>query len=250
MSRFPNPGYPIAPRLLRPILSIGLPLSFVRLGDRFPLLADLDETIWTYVDQSVADIRANLVITRTGRMRSVPFWRVTYFPKLTQGLQLGDIQVERSTYECLRGAFNGELPEGLPSLAQYTLDHAVSTIPGFGIRPLVDLLDAVQLHEADNSMADDAGDRLDLAQLQRIIQSPRTWSHYSGKYLPHLPKTVRLEELQLSARAYSCVDIRARAKRQVSPEQAAAGAAGLAAVRQSKILHGEGGSSGVEATLG
>jgi DNA-directed RNA polymerase alpha subunit len=205
LSRFPNPGYPIAPRLLRPILSIGLPLAFVRLGDRFPLLADLDETIWTYVDQSVADILANFVITRAGRMRSVPFWRVTYFPKLTQGLQLGEIQVERSTYECLRGAFKGELPEGLPSLAKYTLDHALSTIPGFGIKTLVDLLDAVHLHEADNSMADDEGDRLDLAQLQRIIQSPRTWCHYSGKYLPHLPKTVSLEELQLSARAHSCV---------------------------------------------
>lgn len=205
MSRFPYPGYPIAPRLLRPILSIGLPLAFARLVSHFSLLADLDETVWTYVDQSVADILGNLVITRAGRMRSAPFWRLTYFPKLAHGLQLGDVQIEQSTYECLSDAFKRGLPEGLPSLAQYTLDHALSEIPGFGIRPLVDLLTAVHFHAADDSTAGDAGDRLDLAQLQHIIQTPSAWRSHSGKYLPFLPKTVGLEELQLSARAHSCI---------------------------------------------
>jgi len=64
VSKFPYPGYPIAPRTLRPILSVGLPVSFARLTDAFPLLADLDERIWSYVDSSVAEQLGNLVVLR------------------------------------------------------------------------------------------------------------------------------------------------------------------------------------------
>jgi DNA-directed RNA polymerase alpha subunit len=187
---------------MRPILSIGLPRAFSRLVGRFDLLADLDETVWSYVDQGVADMLGNLVITRAGQMRSAPFWRLTYFPKLKQELQLDDIQIERTTYECLKR----RLPEGLSSLARYTLNFVTSEIPGFGIRPLVDLLTAVHFHTADNSMPGDAGDRLELIQLQRIIRTPNAWHSYSGKYLPFVPKTASLEELQLSVRAHNCID--------------------------------------------
>ena len=202
MSRFPHQGYPIAPRLLRPILSIGLPVSYARIAGEFPLLADLDESIWAYVDKSVADILGNLVITRADQMRSAPFWRLTYFPILMQGLQLADIQIEQPTYECLSSVFKRELPQGLVSLEQYTLDRAVSEIPGFGIRPLVDLLTALHFHTTDTPMVRDAGDRLSLDQLQHIIQNPSAWRSYSDKYLPFLPKTASLDELQLSVRAY------------------------------------------------
>ncbi len=205
MSRFPHPGYPIAPRLLRPILSIGLPVSYARLGGDFPLLADLDESIWSYVDRSVADLLGNLVITRAGQMRSAPFWRLTYFPRLTQDLQLDDIQIEQRTYECLSSLFKRELPEGLASLAEYTLDGAVSEIPGFGIRPLVDLLAALHFQMTDTPVVGEAVDRLNLPQLQRIIRKPSAWRSYSDKYLPFLPKTASLEELQLSVRAQNCI---------------------------------------------
>jgi hypothetical protein len=138
-------------------------------------------------------------------MRSAPFWRLTYFPKLTQGVQLADIQIERPTYESLSRVFGKELPEGLASLAQYTLNRAVSELPGFGIRPLVDLLTALHFHTTDTPIAGDAGDRLNLAQLQRIIRKPSAWHSYSDKYLPFLPKTASLEELQLSVRAQNCI---------------------------------------------
>ena len=205
MSRFPHQGYPIAPRLLRPILSIGLPSSYVRLEGDFPLLADLDESIWGYVDQTVADFLGNLVIARAGEMRSAPFWRLTYFPKLARGVQLADVQIERTTFECLSSAVARELPEGLASLEQYTLDRAVSEIPGFCIRPLVDLLSALHFHRTDTPMAKDAGDRLNLAQLQSIIREPNAWRSYSDRFLPFIPKTASLEELQLSARALNCI---------------------------------------------
>ena len=118
MPRFSYPGYPIAPRLLRPILSIGLPVSYSRLAHDFPLLADLDEGIWAYVDQSVADILGRLVIARTRQMCTSPFWRLTYFPKFPQALNLADIQIEQPTYECLRNAIKLKLPKGLASLEQ------------------------------------------------------------------------------------------------------------------------------------
>jgi hypothetical protein len=60
---FPYQGYPIAPRSLRPILSVGLPASFARLAHAFPLIADLDERIWAYVDQSAAERLGELVVS-------------------------------------------------------------------------------------------------------------------------------------------------------------------------------------------
>ncbi len=206
MSRFPYPGYPAAPPLLRPILSVGLPLSFARLADDFPLLADLDERIWAYVDRSAAERLGNLVIARAGQMRFARFWRITYFPKLTQGLQLDDIQIEQPTYECLSGVFKRDLPGGLASLAQYTLDHVISEIPGSGIRPLVDLLAAVHFHTVEASIADETGDRLTAADVRYMIRTPTAWRSLSHKYFPRLPKTAGLEDLQLSVRAHNCID--------------------------------------------
>jgi DNA-directed RNA polymerase alpha subunit len=172
---------------------------------RFSALADLDETVWGYVDQSVADILGNLVITRASQMRSAPFWRLTYFPELTEGRQLNEVLIEQPTYECLSDAFKGKFTGGLPSLAQYTLEHLLSNIPGFGIRPLVDILTVVHLDIKDNSVLGDASERLDLNQLRSIIRTPGSWRSYSAKYLPALPKTANLEELRLSVRAQNCV---------------------------------------------
>jgi hypothetical protein len=138
-------------------------------------------------------------------MRSAPFWRLTYFPKLTHSLQLAAIQIEGPTHECLSSAFKRELPGGLASLEQYTLDRAFSEIPGFGIRPLVDLLTALHFQTTDVPMARDAGDRLDLAQLQGIIRNPKAWRSFSRKYLPFLPKAASPEELQLSVRTQNCI---------------------------------------------
>ncbi len=146
------------------------------------------------------------VITRAGQMRSVPFWRLAHFPKLTQGLQLADIHIEEPTYECLSSVFKGEFLKGLASLEEYSLNRAVSEIPGFGIRPLVDLLTALHSYTTDTAMAGDAKDRLNLVQIQRIIQNPSTWRSYFEKYLPLLPKTASFEELQLSVRTQNCID--------------------------------------------
>jgi hypothetical protein len=203
---FPYYSYPIAPRLLRPVLSIGLPVSYARITGNFPLLADLDERIWAYVDRSIADTLGNLVITRTAQMRLASFWQITHFPKVTQGLQLSDIQVERETHEFLNSGFKSELNEGLASLEQFTLNRILSRAPGFGVRPLVDLLTAIHFHIIVPPIGEGAGCRLNLAQLQQIIQNPTTWRLHSDKYLPFLPKTASFEELQLSVRSQNVID--------------------------------------------
>jgi hypothetical protein len=110
-------------------------------------------------------------------MRSAPFWRLTFFPKLTQGLQLTDIQIEQPTYECLSSAFKRDLPKGLASLEQYTLSRAVSEIPGLGTRALVDLLTALHFHTTDIPVAEEAGDRLNLAQPEWFPMGLRVVGH-------------------------------------------------------------------------
>ena len=204
MSEFPHPGYPIAPQLLRPVLSVGLPASFARLTGTFPLLADLDERIWSYVDRAVAERLGNLVITRAYQMRTAAFWRMTYFPRLTSALRLDDIRIERFTYESLSSLFAREIPEGLAGLAKFTLDRLISEI--FGVKPLIDLLVAVHFHIEQSPMSRQAVARLTRDDIETIIRTPTAWLSHSHKYFPFLPKTVSLEDLQLSVRAHNCID--------------------------------------------
>ena len=205
MAKFPYPGYPIAPRSLRPILSIGLPASFDRLADAFPLLADLDERVWAYVDQSAAERLAYLVVSRAGQMRSAEFWRVTYFPQLTQRLQLEDIRLEQPTYEAMRSLCLREIPDGLAGLSHFSLGQLISEVPGFGVKPLVDLLAAVHFYIDDLPIRDQGTERLTRENVEAIIRTPSAWRTYSHKYFPILPITASQDDLGFSARADNCV---------------------------------------------
>src|ERR1039458_3658614 len=204
VSRFPYPGYPIAPQLLRPVLSVGLPASFARLTGTFPLLADLDERIWSYVDRTVAERLGNLVITRAYQMRTAAFWRMTYFPRLTSALRLDDIRIERFTYESLSSLFAREIPEGLTVLQKFTLERLIPEI--FGVKPLIDLLVAVHFHMEQSPVSDQHVARLTRGDIEAMIRTPTAWRSHSHKYFPFLPKTASLEELQLSVRAHNCID--------------------------------------------
>lgn len=205
MSKFPYPGYPIAPRPLRPILSVGLPVSFGRLADAFPLVADLDERVWSYVDWSVAEQLANLIVVRAGQMRSAPFWRLTYFPGLTQKLLLEDVQIEQPTYDSLRSLFLTEIPEGLAGLAHFTLDRLVSKVPGFGVKPLIDLLVAVHFYIDQSPISRPEGERLNRNDIEVMTRKPAAWRSYSQKYLPLIPQAASYEDLALSVRANNCI---------------------------------------------
>ena len=206
MPAFPHAGHPVAPPLLRPVLSVGLPVSLARLSVNFPLLADLDERIWAYVDRSVAGHLGQLVISRAGQMRSAPFWRKTYFPRLKAGLNPEEIQIEDFTYQCLGRMFKDNVLDCLPSLTKYTLDYLVSEIPGFGIKQLIDLLAGVHFQIVDATAATDPSDRLTIVDLRNIAKSPSSWPSYSDKRFPLLTTTASLEELQLSVRAHNTIE--------------------------------------------
>ena len=203
MSEFPHPGYPIAPHLLRPVLSVGLPVSFARLTDTFPLLADLDERIWSYVDRPVAECLGNFVITRAYQMRTAVFWRMTYFPRLTSALRLDDIRIERVTYQSLSSLFAREIPEGLTDLAKFTLDRLIAEV--FGVKPLIDLLAAVHFHIDHSPMSNEEVARLTRDDIEAIIRKPTTWRLYSHKFFPFLPKTASKNDLPLSVRVDTCI---------------------------------------------
>jgi hypothetical protein len=205
VAKFPYPGYPIAPRSLRPILCIGLPASFARLADAFPLMADLDDRVWAYVDQSAAEHLAYLVVSRASQMRSAEFWRVTYFPQLTQRVQLEDIQLEQPTYEAMRSLFLREIPDGLAGLSHFSLGQLISEVPGFGVKPLVDLLAAVNFYIDDSPISDQGSERLTKENVEVIIRTPSAWRTYSHKYFPILPITASQDDLGFSARADNCV---------------------------------------------
>jgi hypothetical protein len=201
VSVFPHPGYPIAAPTLRPVLSVGLPGSFVRLADDFPLVADLDERIWGYVDLGVAAHLAGLVISRAQQMRDAPFWKLTRFPRLKRELQLEDLAIEEATAVCLRSTRGRLFVSDASGLAQYSLDHIVSIL---GVRPTVDLLAVLSFHTVEASDSDESY-RLSRTDLQDLIRHPHAWPSYSQKFFPVLSKAWSLADLSLSVRAYNCL---------------------------------------------
>ncbi len=202
MSTFPHAGYPIAPPTLRPVLSVGLPAFFARLADDFPLLADLDERIWGYVDLSIAERLGALVISRAEQMRDAPFWKITHFPRVKSAVQLEALAIEEATAGCLRSRCGSSFVWDAPSFADYTLDHLASL---FGLRPTIDLLAALRFHTLGASDVDGAT-RLTRSDLQNLTRHPRTWPSYSHKFFPVLSKAWTLTDLSISVRTYNCLN--------------------------------------------
>jgi hypothetical protein len=157
------------------------------------------------VDRSVAEQLGNLVVVRAGQMRSAPFWRLTYFPRLTQRLLLEDLHIEQPTYESLRSSFLTEIPDGLAGLVHFTLDRLVSEVPGFGVRPLVDLLAAVHFYIDQLPMSISESERLNRNDIEVMVRKPAAWRSYSQKYLPLLPQAASYADLVLSVRADNCI---------------------------------------------
>lgn len=203
MSSFPHSGYPIAPPTLRPILSVGLPTSFAPLAGDFPLLADIDERIWDYVDLSVAERLASLVIARAQQMRDAPFWKLTRFPRLKCEVQIDNLAIEAATEICVRRACGKSLVQGTANIFDYQLDRIVSM---FGVRPTVDLLAAVRFHTLEVPSVND-GSRLSRSDLQHLIRRPGAWHLYAQCFFPVLTTTWGLSDLLLSVRTYNCLDV-------------------------------------------
>jgi hypothetical protein len=182
-------------------LSIGLPSSFIALANDFPLLADLDERVWAYVDQSVAMRLASLVIAHIQQMRDAPYWKRTHFPRLIGNPKIEDLILEEATYECFNCMFSRLQIEYVSDLTNYDLDRLVSEA---GMRPLADMLAAVRFCSIEEP-AQIFSARLSGADLQYLAARPSAWPTYSRHLFPQLSEASSLDELPLTVRARNCV---------------------------------------------
>lgn len=136
ISRYPRPGYPIAPRLLRDILQYPVPDQ--RVSDSLRL-SDLDESAWARFSPETCKRLGAAVIA------SLPpilpdFIRHRHLPKLPDQVTSDELLLEPRTRNCLmnRGLLNP--PQ---KLADLTIGDILQ-IPGFGKKSLVDLLSTLE----------------------------------------------------------------------------------------------------------
>src|ERR1035438_2817731 len=90
---------------------------------------------------------------------------------------------------CLR-----EIPDGLAGLSHFSLGQLISEVPGFGVKPLVDLLAAVHFYIDDLPIRDQGTERLTRENVEAIIRTPSAWRIYSHKYFPILPITASQDD--------------------------------------------------------
>jgi hypothetical protein len=136
ISRYPRPGRPIAPRLLREVLQSPVPDQ--RISDSLRL-ADLDESAWARFTPDTCKRLARAVIA------SIPpqlpnLIQHTCLPRLPDGVRSDELQLERRTRNCLakRGLLDPPQKLGDVSVGE------LLKIPAFGKKCLVDLLTCLE----------------------------------------------------------------------------------------------------------
>ncbi len=207
---YPHRGYPIAPPCLRPVLNVSLPAQFAELARAFPMLADLDHRVWSYVRMETAQTLGALVIFYAKSVLWSPFWSHTYFPELPEGLRLDTLKIERPTHECLKRSIESEIPS-LLALSRYTFQELLSIIPSFSIRSLVDLLVAVDDYAGAvrsrtlPKQKPSSIDRLSRNDILRIITKAADWKPYYDHNFPFISESADFEHLNVSARTRNCI---------------------------------------------
>jgi hypothetical protein len=136
ISRYPRPGHPIAPGLLREVLRTELPDHRISQAVQ---LADLDESAWARFNTATCKRLAEAVIaTIPTRLPNLIGQR--YLPKVPDNITGDDLLLEPRTRNCLSKQGLLEPPQKLASL---TIDDVLQ-IPCFGKKCLVDLLTSLE----------------------------------------------------------------------------------------------------------
>ena len=210
-TNYPHPGYPLSPKLLRPVLSTPLPDWCADISKDFRTLADLSESIWAYLNSNDIKNLSDVVVGQAVATRGGIFWKDTSFPLLPRPLQLTELLIEQSTLECLTSAIGtGRLPDVLMDFGRYTLDELLQ-VPSFTVRCLVDLLVAVEsasIQPAASSITSAVARTLiplTPAEISEILNEPRCWRQYKQRGLPEIFAGSNLEDLRLSTRTYNCL---------------------------------------------
>lgn len=141
ISRYPRPGYRIAPATLQEFLDVLVPIELDK-GQARLKLSDLDETVWDRFEYKTCVALAREVISRLKRFAPPGSSRMlgVCLPSLPTGLSLMDLELEARTYNLLCKWGFKEHPEMLARKPVLELFD----IPGFGIKCLVDLLTSIE----------------------------------------------------------------------------------------------------------
>jgi hypothetical protein len=144
ISRYPRPGYRIAPSSLREVLNVEVRASQID-GRIVPVrLCDLDETVWKRFDLETCDSLAEAVVSRIrSGIRRVPGLLDKWLPPVPEGTKPEELEVEVRTYNCLVGLIARNMIDSLDYLSALTIKEILRT-KNFGIKSLVDLLTSLE----------------------------------------------------------------------------------------------------------
>ncbi|MBW3538809.1 MAG: hypothetical protein KY476_00925 [Planctomycetes bacterium] len=141
ISRFPRPGYAVAPRTLRGLLSRRVPIGGKR---RF---RDLDAGIWRRLDPETVFRLAEALVREVTQQQSLLKEDLadTLVPLPQRAIALESLELEARTFHLLANRGIQEVRAGLSGCRVAELLE----FPGMGIKSLVDLLTSLEPHAED-----------------------------------------------------------------------------------------------------
>ncbi len=145
-SQYPRPGYPLAPRCLREVLDIPVPLS-LSTGARPARLKyfELDEKSWAHFPARRCRELGRVIVKQTGeQIRSFPRKVLSRrLPAIPAGIGVEDLDLESRTRNRLQQMMSSARLAGLDELKYLTVGHILHT-EGLGAKCLVDLLTSLE----------------------------------------------------------------------------------------------------------
>lgn len=142
LSPYPRQGQRIAPKSLCELLNVPV-TDYVQAPELAPTtkLCDLDEAIWQLTDQATCHALADAVVAQVHRSQAALLNKLgeRHLPQPPYNIQLGDIELEQRTFNCIKRSLNGNLQ----ALNQCTI-REVLNLRSFGIKSLIDLLSSLE----------------------------------------------------------------------------------------------------------
>jgi Bacterial RNA polymerase, alpha chain C terminal domain/Sigma-70, region 4 len=220
ISRYPHNGLALAPRALAPILEVPNTVWLCAdLSNRYPRLADLDESVWNHLADAECIACGKEVVNQVATERYSALFNEIRFPAVAAGTTPQSLVLERRTYNCVVRAISAGVVPEVAALQYLALNDFWRLMSGFGAKSIVDLLVALE----HGAVEDD--DRLFLAitadydplgsstgpltseQISLLLADPTQIARRGvlDKHFPEVSSAVQLEDLQLGVRAYNCL---------------------------------------------
>jgi hypothetical protein len=145
-SQYPRLGYPLAPRCLREVLDIPIPLSLAAraLPARLKYF-ELDEKSWTHFPARRCKELGKVIVQQTSeQIRSLPRKVLSrHLPAIPAGIEVDDLDLEPRTRNRLQQMMSNARLASLDELQNLTVGQILCT-DGLGAKCLVDLLTSLE----------------------------------------------------------------------------------------------------------